>query len=741
MNREQQLTNYLSSFARLYGYVRYFHPSNEAERIEWNKFASYGINRILNMKNDNEYINYIQALFSKFTVGFKYSKNKINLEQLSNDLTPTNVSEFKTSHWVHFGLNESFGVYFNKRTNNSYRIRKLANFKYSRGVITFKDLNISATTKEIILRISIRGIPKVNENIGILLIQGKNQHYLDDSKINSKETFKEIELKTSIDNLDEFDLNLFVIDYEYIEIASIEIWESANNIRTLLKSWDMPSKIDHLTFFEYNENRIPNTKFSIKNYKTFNVLRIEKDSSDSNYTRGYFKEIKDVKLEYPKYISYTDFNGYNVVIPRVLYVKNCQTTPILDIDKVNQLNKELNKIDIEDDTELYNRLATVVMYWNNLEHFYPYWDYIEEDIDDALISKDKQSKYRRKLLENSILETIKSKDLADLNNVINKINSVIKDGHAGIINREINMQILPMYIILVEGKWIVKTSKTNEVPIGSELIKIEGKDVAKQLGEVAHLYNKATPQHTNIMLVPSYICSLKQDKVSLQFRYNDEIIDFIFDRKKDYTKANNFDKVKEYDNGTIYLDINRGKLNDADIEELLPKLLKASNIVLDIRGYPGIGLSLLQHFQTKACPWSSKDIALVLNPHGHNDYSIPYFHNSLKPPLEPHINAKIIALSSSHSISYCESFISYLKYNNLAKIVGEQTAGTTGDVVPGMYPCKTSIHFTGMRVVNPDGTRFHGVGIIPDLEVKLTVQGISDGRDEVLEAALKLCNS
>lgn len=741
MDREQKLTSYIISFARLYGYVRYFHPSNEAYMIDWEKFASYAIKNIFKVKNDNEYIDYIQALFSTITVGFYYSKDEINLAQLSSDLTPTNFSEYKTSHWVHFGLNETFGIYFNKRTNNYYKIRKLANFRYSRGIITFKDLNISPLAENITLRIKMRGIPKIDKTIGINLLHGNNQYCIDDTEVNSKETFREIKLTTKLDNLVEYDLNLFLFDYQYIEIASITIWESYNNNRNLLKSWDMPSKIDQLTYFEYNDNRIPPAKFSIENYNALNVLRIEEDSSDLIFTRGYFKEMKDVNLEFPKYIIYKDFNGYNVVIPRVLYVKDCQTTPILDIDKVNKLNKEVKKINIDDDTELYNRLAAVVMFWNNLEHFYPYWDYIEKDIDDALISKDGQSEYRRKLLENSIIETLKSKDLVDLNIVINRICSVIKDGHSGIMNKEINLQALPVYIILVEDKWIVKTSKTKEVPVGSELIMIEGKNAAKQLDEVAHLYIKASPQHTNALLFSNYIRSFKQDKINLKFRYNNEIIDFIFDRNNDYSKPCASESVKEYDNGTIYLDINHGKLNDADIEELLPKLLKAKNIILDVRSYPGIGLSLLQHLQTKPCPWSNKNIDITLNPHGNNDYSIPYLQNHLKQPKEPHINANVIALSSRHSISYCESFISYLKYNNLAKIVGEQTAGTTGDVVPGMYPCKSKIPFTGLRVVNPDGSQFHGVGIIPDLEVKLTVQGILDGRDEVLEAALKLCNS
>ena len=32
----------LKTFAKLYGYVKYFHPADEAANIDWNKFAIFG---------------------------------------------------------------------------------------------------------------------------------------------------------------------------------------------------------------------------------------------------------------------------------------------------------------------------------------------------------------------------------------------------------------------------------------------------------------------------------------------------------------------------------------------------------------------------------------------------------------------------------------------------------------------------------------------------------------------------
>jgi C-terminal processing protease CtpA/Prc len=43
---------------------------------------------------------------------------------------------------------------------------------------------------------------------------------------------------------------------------------------------------------------------------------------------------------------------------------------------------------------------------------------------------------------------------------------------------------------------------------------------------------------------------------------------------------------------------------------------------------------------------------------------------------------------------------------------------------------------SGIGVFYPDGTPTQRIGIIPDLEVRPTIEGIRDGRDEVLESGV-----
>ena len=53
----------LVAFTKLFGYVKYFHPSDEAAKINWDNFAVYGAERILATKNSQELKTALSELF------------------------------------------------------------------------------------------------------------------------------------------------------------------------------------------------------------------------------------------------------------------------------------------------------------------------------------------------------------------------------------------------------------------------------------------------------------------------------------------------------------------------------------------------------------------------------------------------------------------------------------------------------------------------------------------------------
>jgi C-terminal processing protease CtpA/Prc len=45
-----------------------------------------------------------------------------------------------------------------------------------------------------------------------------------------------------------------------------------------------------------------------------------------------------------------------------------------------------------------------------------------------------------------------------------------------------------------------------------------------------------------------------------------------------------------------------------------------------------------------------------------------------------------------------------------------------------------------LGIYYPDGKETQRVGIVPDIEVKPTIQGVREGRDELMEKAVELIN-
>jgi len=69
--------------------------------------------------------------------------------------------------------------------------------------------------------------------------------------------------------------------------------------------------------------------------------------------------------------------------------------------------------------------------------------------------------------------------------------------------------------------------------------------------------------------------------------------------------------------------------------------------------------------------------------------------------------------------------------------IGSPTNGANGDVTNLVLPGDIYVGFSGHDVRHADGRQLQRVGIQRHVKAEPTPKGISAGRDEVLEAALK----
>ena len=70
-------------------------------------------------------------------------------------------------------------------------------------------------------------------------------------------------------------------------------------------------------------------------------------------------------------------------------------------------------------------------------------------------------------------------------------------------------------------------------------------------------------------------------------------------------------------------------------------------------------------------------------------------------------------------------------------LMGENTIGSNGFCLILPIPGGNMVMYTAQGIYTPDGGQTQRIGVSPDIEVKRTIQGIKEGKDEMLEAAVE----
>ena len=100
---------------------------------------------------------------------------------------------------------------------------------------------------------------------------------------------------------------------------------------------------------------------------------------------------------------------------------------------------------------------------------------------------------------------------------------------------------------------------------------------------------------------------------------------------------------------------------------------------------------------------------------------------------------QVIVLVNEETQSLAELSTMALSTRPNTLIVGSQTSGADGTVGMAVtFPGGLSTGFTQIGVYYPNGKETQRIGIVPDVEVKLTIDGLKEGKDEILEKAISL---
>ena len=116
-------------------------------------------------------------------------------------------------------------------------------------------------------------------------------------------------------------------------------------------------------------------------------------------------------------------------------------------------------------------------------------------------------------------------------------------------------------------------------------------------------------------------------------------------------------------------------------------------------------------------------------------YEVRNFYNPLS---QPSYDGPVVLLVGPRTVSAAENFSIMLVGANRVMVLGRSSAGTNGNITGVQLPGSFSFTFTGMEVLFPDRSQFHGIGIVPDVEVHPVSSDFRDGYDREIAAAVEV---
>ena len=715
----------LTAFTKLWGYAKHFCPADEIQEIDWDRFSVYGSARVKNAQNLEELRQTLTDLFSPMVPGLAlWTNSRPELPALHP------VPGRKSAFWQYEGYNNVQGpsVYRSIRANRPHRISKDPDNPYYWGSLQPQIALDSAFDAKI--RVSFRFRQAVADTAYV---------YLGVAGISEEDSLRGVDWSDRSYELhldDGHDARLWLAFSTegclYLERLRLESWrnEAWQEIFRSDFAQDqigaMPAGFSVNLAYE-NGGVGQNMDVLVEEVEGEKVLAIRRSVSEAAFTLGCIDRIFAEEPVPGERLEKVLAPGLHCSFPLILACDMDHTFPVLDPAALVALKEKYAAVDPQDRANPGIWLAGIIRYWNELNFFYPYFEY-------NLCDWNKE-------LERCLARVLRCRDFAEYKLALLLLMSQTRDGHAYLVDAEDSRKMPGFGVWPLNGNWLVDKvlDEDLDIPPGSRITHLNGEDFDRLMRSNRPHYTLSNPETTDLRLFGNFLRSHPDSLATFGFiTPAGEAIE----RTTPLSSAGMLqyfvpvEKFVQYPDSILY--VNTNAITEDELQERMPELLRAKGLILDLRLYPGIRLGLLTQLLTERDSLSNCLIKRYIRPgeelprqgEGEPTWGLE--------PAEPHIGAKVVALCGRNSQSYCEMYLAVLQHNRLATLVGQPTAGANGNVIYSSLPGDLEVIWTGMLVRQGDGGRFSGVGIRPDVFVRKTLEDITAGRDPELEKALEL---
>ena len=303
----------------------------------------------------------------------------------------------------------------------------------------------------------------------------------------------------------------------------------------------------------------------------------------------------------------------------------------------------------------------------------------------------------------------------------------------------------------LEGGWVVTRSRRPDLKPGDVILTVDGEPIDEMYARNRHLIHASTERYARRRLFQwnqrhlwpaAYTLGLADGRsVRVEGPLPEEA------RRRPVVEG------RWLEPGRIAY-IRVGSWNDQEYRERAMELLEeyrsADALVVDVRGNGGGSTPIAFMSGLMERPWrwyaeatpmrlSTFAIAAERGNSRYADFRRPMMSwpASVQEP-DSLFTGRLAILIDAGCHSACEDFSMPFKDNGRAVLIGEPTAGSSGQPYYEDLGNGIQIAVGTKREFFPDGSRFEGVGIEPDLVVIPTTADVASGRDPELERALEV---
>lgn len=385
------------------------------------------------------------------------------------------------------------------------------------------------------------------------------------------------------------------------------------------------------------------------------------------------------------------------------------------------------------------RLLSLFRYWNMIQYFFPYKHLMDREWN--------------AVLPEFLPKFIQAADRTAYTVTTLELIGRIQDTHANIRNNSALVafkgnKLLPVQAKFIENKLVVTgyflddAALKEQMKVGDVITHIDGRTVE----ELIQKYLPLTPgsnYETQLRDLPGNYLLRGKDKqmvLTLEGRNGSYAVGLM---PKPFDQLNlsiNYDPDPKAPGYYLLNDsvgyIFPAKYKNKDLPAIKKLFRDTRGIIVDMRCYPSdfMPFTFGNYIKAASSPFAKFTNGSVSRP-GHFTFTPEVVTGGKDKET---YSGKVVVIVNSSTQSQAEYTTMAFQSAPNVTVIGSTTAGADGNVTEIVLPGGIVSMISGIGVYYPDGTETQRTGVKIDVRVEPTIQGIREGRDELLEKAMLL---